>query len=109
MTFNKSSAPFTEKLHNVFISDSLNPPSRSSAPITVSNYSHPELQNYTAIWMVPDDDNVEDSEDDTQSQSTDINVSVMTEDSKEYYSANRLFRYFSIHHPYLDQSAAIII
>ena len=59
------------RLYNVFISDTSNP------PITVSNYTHPELQNYTAIWMVPDDDNVEDSEDDTQSQSTGINVSVI--------------------------------
>ena len=65
------------RLYNVFISDTSNPPSRSSAPITVSNYTQRELQNYTAIWMVPDDDNVEDSEDDTQSQSTGINVSVI--------------------------------
>ena len=57
--------------------DTSNPPSRSSAPITVSNYAHPELQNYSAIWMVPDDDNVEDSEDETKSQATGINVSLI--------------------------------
>ena len=62
---------------NISISDTSNPPSRSNTSITVSNYSHPGIQNYTAIWMVPDDDNGVDAEDDTESQSTGINVSVI--------------------------------